>query len=335
MYYDRTLSGSFASLLEKNGKLRWLYDFVKNKKELDFLIGQNDSAEWISVYRGLSRILKIEPYKRSQKVKFSAAEKYEEIARKLSHKIYGEHEPSRNIEHELEDLIKMVADGSDFKQYYNNKKEGYFQNLLSRRYGICGEADDEFVILDKEAVVGYENQAEKNQEFGKFQKVYKNFQRLISEEDPIRYGKNIEIKAIGNELDFLALDKDGNILLIEYKHGTNTSGIYLSPLQIGLYYDIFTDFRNNNPSGFNRTLLSMLTQKQRMGLINSGWRIPQELKSITPVLIISNYNRRSSAKVKFTEIMTKVRNYLRDKAFLSNLQVYSFSEEDGLELLQW
>jgi hypothetical protein len=335
MYYDRTLSDSFASLIEKDGKLRWLYDFVEGHKELDFLIGKNNSTEWISVYRGLSCILKIEPYKRSESLKFSAATPYEDLDKQSNRKIYGNYKPSRIFEIEFKNIIEQIAADDNFQRYYNNKKEGYFQNILSRRYGIHGEADDEFVILDKEAIVGYDNKAEKEKEFGKYQKRYKILQKLISKDDPIKYGKNLEKKAIGNELDFLALDQTGNILLIEYKHGSNTSGIYLSPLQIGLYYNIFNDFRNINSSGFDSAILSMLTQKQRMGLIHPGWRIPPKLKGIVPVLIISNYNRRSSAKEKFNEIITKVRNILHDKEFLLNLKVYSFSEDEGLKLLSW
>ena len=53
MYYNRTISNSFSGLIEKGGKLRWLFDFVKNTKELDFLIGKNKETESISVYRGL------------------------------------------------------------------------------------------------------------------------------------------------------------------------------------------------------------------------------------------------------------------------------------------
>ena len=59
MQYNRILSEKFATLLEKGKELRWLFDFVQNHEELDFLIGKNDSEEWISIYRGLSRIIKI------------------------------------------------------------------------------------------------------------------------------------------------------------------------------------------------------------------------------------------------------------------------------------
>ena len=159
MYYNRKLSDNFASLIEKNGNLKWLYDFVLKNKELDFLIGKNNSTEWISVYRGLSRILKIEPYKRSKALKFSAAKAYKRLAEEYGYNIYGNHESSRNFEKDLIALVDKIASDKKFNRSYNNKKEGYFQSILSRQYGICGNADDEFVILDKEVVIGYENES--------------------------------------------------------------------------------------------------------------------------------------------------------------------------------
>jgi hypothetical protein len=59
MYYNRKLSDSFSKLLEPYGKLRWLFHLVKKCSDLDFLIGRNRSKEWISIYRGLSRVLTI------------------------------------------------------------------------------------------------------------------------------------------------------------------------------------------------------------------------------------------------------------------------------------
>ena len=53
MYYNRTLSKELSALLETGGELRWLFDFVKNHPDLDFLVGKNNSKEWLSVYRGL------------------------------------------------------------------------------------------------------------------------------------------------------------------------------------------------------------------------------------------------------------------------------------------
>jgi hypothetical protein len=321
MYYNRTISKEFASLLETGSKLRWLFDFVKNHKELDFLIGKNNSKEWISVYRGLTRILTILPID-STSVLIDADDKYKEISPNL----YGQKNLSENYQIEIEYLIAQIEQYSKFDRYYKNKKEGFYQNELSKIFGICGKPDTVFVIIDKEAVIGYSDQAEKDNLFGNIQQKYKQLQREISDLNPERYGKDLGKKAIGNELDFLALDKDGNILLIEYKHGTNTSGIYLSPLQIGLYNDIFTSFPKKE---LEIAVFEMLEQKQKIGLINPNWRKPNIIKSIIPVLIISEFNYKSSAKTKFDEILQFTRKQLGSN-FLNNLQTFNFTMKNGL-----
>lgn len=321
MYYNRTISKEFSSLLETCGELRWLYDFVKNNKELDFLIGKNNSKEWISVYRGLTRILTILPTNNTS-VLIDADDKYKDISPNL----YGQKNLSENFQNEIEYLITQIEQNSKFDRYYNNKKEGFYQNELSKIFGICGKPETDFVIIDKEAVIGYSDQTEKDNLFGTLQQKYKQLQREISNLNPERYGKDLGKKAIGNELDFLALDKDGNILLIEYKHGTNTSGIYLSPLQIGLYNDVFTNFPKNE---LENAVFEMLEQKQKIGLINPNWGKPNCIKDIIPVLIISEFNYKSWAKTKFDEILQITRKKLGSN-FLNNLQTFNFTMKNGL-----
>ena len=324
MYYDRTISDGFAKLLVNGGELRWLFDFVKNHKELDFLIGKNNSKEWISIYHGLTRIISILPLGATS-ILVDADARY----KNMSTNLFGKKSIDDNFQKGIEDLIVQIENDSQFDRYFKNKKEGYYQNELSRRFGICGSADDAFVIIDKEAVIGYKNREEKVNLLGKIQQRYKQKQREISILNPERYGKDLGEKSIGNELDFLALDKYGNILLIEYKHGTNTSGIYLSPLQIGMYYDIFTYFPREN---LENVVMGMLVQKQKMGLINPSWVKPNSIKAIIPVLIISEFNYKSSAKTKFDEILEFTRK-LNGTDFLNNLQTYNYTIENGL--LQW
>lgn len=325
MYYNRKISNSFSALIESAGKLRWLFDLVKKRNDLDFLIGKNNSKEWISLYRGLSRILTITKTRNSNIIKIDGANAYKIISPSL----YGEKDTSYNFKTEIENILNAVAVNPKFDRYYKNKKEGYYQNILSRKYGIFGDKDDDFVIIDKEAVVGYLNQKEKDIAFEKIQPKYKQLQHDISEKNSKRYGKDIEKKAVGNELDFLALDKNGNILLIEYKHGTNTSGIYLSPIQIGMYYDIFTNFPKKD---LEKAVFEMLIQKQKIGLICPNWVIPKKIKDIIPILIISEYNYKSSAKQKFDEIFTFSKEQLGSK-FLNNLLMYNYTEKKGL--LKW
>lgn len=322
MYYNRTLSDPFSAHIEPDGQLQWLFDFVKGNDDLDFLIGKSNLGEWISVYRGLSRIVAIRKMRNPNIVKVDGAQSYMDIAPE----IFGNHELPLDFSDELSTLRHEISENPDFDRYYNNQKEGYYQNELSRLFGICGTADDDFVIVDKEAVVGYSDQAEKEKIFGSLRKKYKKLQKAISKKDPKRYGAKLEEKAIGGELDFLALDRQGNLLLIEYKHGTNTSGIYLSPLQIGLYFDIFSMLDSNR---FINAVYQMVEQKQRIGLIHPDWPVPKISGEIIPELIISDYNYKSSAKDKYDEIMDFVRS--RQKGpFLENIKTFNYITETGL-----
>lgn len=326
MYYDRTVSDAFIKIIKQGGELKWLFDFVKENDCLDFLIGKNNSKEWISIYRGLSRLITISMVKNIKDdiiIQIDGAEAY----KKITPKLYGKRYSSDNFKNHLTELLLHVEKDKKFDRYYNNKKEGFYQSELSRNYGLSGSQDADFVIIDKEAVIGYDNQIHKNRLYKPLQSKYKKLQELISIRNHERYGRNLEKKFIGNELDFIALDKDGNILLIEYKHGTNTSGIYLSPLQIGLYYDLFTSFPRE---GLNKSILSQLKQKQEIGLINPNWKIPEELKEIIPVLVISDYNYNSTAKKKFEEILNICKNEI-DINFLKNIKTYNYTSSQGLK----
>lgn len=323
MYYNRKLSDSFSKLLESNGELRWLFQLVQKRPDLDFLIGKNDSKEWISIYRGLSRVLTILKTRKPDMIKLDGADAY----KKISNNLYGQKKLSENFSEELKSLVNAVSTDLEFDRYYNNKKEGYFQNELSRKFGICGKENDDFVIIDKEAVIGYKDMQEKDKFYGKIRKCYKELQKGLSQKDAKRFGKDLDKKAIGNELDFLALDKQGNLLLIEYKHGTNTSGIYLSSLQIGMYFELFNQLPREE---LKQAVFEMLEQKKKIGLINPKWDSPN-IKDIVPVLIISEYNNRSSAKINYQEVMDFVRAEKGD-SFLASIKTYNYTTKNGIKV---
>jgi len=318
---DRTLKQEFAKLLEIGGDLRWLFDFVKCRKDLDFQIGRYGTRQWISIYRGLTRILTIKPTANPTTICLDAAEKYKSISAEL----YGHKDTKFHFLNLLEDLITIINTDHHFDRFYNNRKEGYYQIELSRKYGICGEPNDEFAIIDKEVVVGYKDKTVKTQLLQPLQEKYKQLQYQLSKADPIRFGKNLEKKGIGNELDFLALDKDGNLLLIEFKDGSSAAGIYLSPLQIGMYYDIFKMIESD---ALNITVGNMLKQKKELGLINPNWPQTQKINKIIPVLIISNHHSKR-VKSNFNEVL-KIIKTEHGVEFLKDLRTYNYTTLGGL-----
>ena len=118
MHYDRELTGSFSDLLKKGGELHWLFKLVVINDELDFLIGKNHSREWISIYRGLSRILTIIKTKQNNIINIDGAVAY----KKMCPGLYGKKLFSLNFQGDLIQLIKDVSSDARFNQYFNNKK---------------------------------------------------------------------------------------------------------------------------------------------------------------------------------------------------------------------
>ena len=68
-----------------------------------------------------------------------------------------------------------------------------------------------------------------------------------------------------------------------------------------MYNDIFKKFPKKD---LERAVFEMLEQKQKIGLINPNWKKPNCIKEIIPVLMISEFNYKSSAECKFKEIFT-------------------------------
>lgn len=93
-----------------------------------------------------------------------------------------------------------------------------------------------------------------------------------------------------------------------------------------MYNDIFTYFPKKE---LETAVFEMLEQKQKIGLINPNWKKPNCIKNIIPVLIISEFNYKSSAKTKFDEILQFTRQQL-GSSYLNNIQTYNFTMINGL-----
>jgi len=334
MYYQRVIGGDLKGLLLPGGGLHWLYLLVKERKDLDFLVGANKSKKWIYVYQGTTKLLDISMKRNSANI--SANPAYLELAQKNNLDIYGIKEISDlNFKDDFVRLIPCLSQDSKFRSYYANKKEGYFQNLFSRQFGILSDGSEDFVVVDKEVVIGYANKKVKEIYFGEQRKRFMAINEALSRLDAKIYGSKLSEKALGNELDFLAVNRDGKILLIEFKHGSSTKGIYLSPIQIGLYYYIFHEYIKQYKDDFISHISSMIKQKKEMGLISQQWPDVTLTTEIIPTLVIAEYNPESSAFVNFKEVLKICRDKLADNSFLSELIVYEYDKNKKLKPLPY
>lgn len=290
MYYNRSMCPTLVKRI--TGEYQWLIDTVINNPELDFQTGSNDNDSWFSVYRGTGRILTIK-----ENGKLYADIKYM--------KLFPDFYINPN-EAGLKVLMQKIKEDNELGRYYiganGKRKEGYYQNLISRRYSLSCEPDDDFIIIDKEFVLGYSNRDEVKKEI--MRPIIEKYNNIIqSLSDKYDYCKNI--KQSGTECDFVGLTRQGDIILLELKRHEDTTKIYLSPLQAGKYDDLTKEYVRRFYDDFNRDVLRMVIQKNDMGILKPKWEIPIKLTGkIIPAVVVGG-NPSKTAKDRF-DIVRKV-----------------------------
>lgn len=308
MYYDRVMSDDIANLL--SGKYQWIIDFVKGRKDLDFQTGSNKQTSWVSIYRGTSRIFRIVDNLKGI-IYIDAAQKYLELEKDL----YDN--PSSQLFSSLIEKIKTYKSPegksvgkNTLARYFDNHREGYHQNNISRKYGICGKPETEFIVVDKEAVIGFKNDEIRKTKLDEFSLPYKEISRKILAANESRFPSKLGNANFGNECDFIVLTKSGELILMELKDYQDTQKIYLSPFQISMYCDIFNRYDEESKGAFRETILAMVKQKQELGLLNPLWTVPEKITKISAALVVGfkgENDQLSETAIKNYKI---VRNYV-------------------------
>ena len=197
-------------------------------------------------------------------------------------------------------LLKVVTIVNP--DYYGNLKEGYWSSKLSIDYGRNWRPDMEWLIIDREAVLGFDNQPQKDA----FYESYKKNAQLIKDEfqnkRPKEFGKETLTNDFGDELDCLAIGLNKELVCIELKHGSNVSGIYWGPLQASVYCDAFSAQLDS----ISESIKTMVQQKIRLGLLptEAKKRLPDgNFKVIQGFLAVAgDINKKSGCWKKAKEV---------------------------------
>ena len=323
-YYNRVMSDAFEEIIMK--KYKWLIDFVKKHDDLDFQTGfdQKQSKSWFSVYRGTGRILQISyrDKSRSRKEKIDADKAYKSLAPDIFQNDGVMDEKS------FENYHKKIAKEQKFESFYLDSKgdckEGFYQTLIARRYTFENKSDDDFVIFDKELVIGFKDDDVKeiwNKDIIDSQlKAINNLRTKTSKKLPK------DIKPDYGEFDFMGLTWDGDLIIMELKKDGSETKSSLSPIQIAFYEKQFTKLlKEDIGNSLYNVIRDMILQKQRMGLIKMTPRakaLPEGLSGrIKKYIIIGNEENVSET--------IKKRFALVKEVFLGNdLEVFT-CDKDG------
>jgi hypothetical protein len=133
-----------------------------------------------------------------------------------------------------ETLLVLVARTG--QPYYRNKKEGFWENQLCCSYGRSWTPKKEWLILDRQAVIGFASATDRTKFYEPIVKRHTAARQLLFEKQGRKWAQP---KSIGNELDLLVVNQEREVVCMELKHESNSDGIYYGPFQAAVYRDAF------------------------------------------------------------------------------------------------
>lgn len=176
-------------------------------------------------------------------------------------------------------------------RYFGNLKEGYWSNRLSIALGRNWQPESEWLIIDRESVLGFDNSKNKKRFFTAYKDSVQSVKNKLQQSDPRVWGRPNEKSDdhdFGDELDFLAIGPNKQLVCIELKHGTYTSGIYWGPLQAAVYRGVFS----SQLDGISTDIIKMVRQRVELGLLPklALERLPESgFECVEGVLAVTDY----------------------------------------------
>lgn len=299
--YNRALTQDAVSLMKPGSELAFLLcDLPTVEDEVNALDAQLREHNQIMYYHGTTRLLTVtlRPSKCGIILQPDAHATYKQKDAFAQLEKIGRSAPGEAREAFMNYLSSALALAD--KRYFKNHKEGYWQNHLCHRFGRNCQPDDDWLIVDRECVIGFSDGDEKREYYNDIISARTQMRTRLQSTDEGKWGRAIG-KMFGDELDLLAIDRNGRLLAIELKHGSNPSGIYWGPLQAGAYASALQGKLQEIVPG----IVALVNQKVDLGLLPEHARTRLEnslLDDVTPILAVAEPNPRSSCWSKLTEV---------------------------------
>ena len=304
-YYDRKMDEKL--LTQINERFPWIISYVKSHNCLDFQTGNDPKTNrsWFSIYRGTGRILTFRSHSGKVNEICDVAEAYKEL---MQPDFFRNPTPDQ-----FDTYLAKIASTEKFKRYYEDTKgvrnEGFYQTLIGRRYTFEVKDTDDFILFDKELVIGFKTKDIKDE----WNKEIVDQQTLKIEQLRKTYNGTLPEK----------INTNGDILIMELKQN-DPAKTALSPIQTSYYYLQFQKLAREDDKLYQR-IKAMIEQKIDYGLIGSNYKnkIPLKLSGrIIPCVIVGEDNRLS-------ETICERYRFIRD-LFLPEMKAYTCTSEGTL-----
>lgn len=303
--YPRYLTEDFLLLLVPGGPLNFLisdclYSAVADRHAIDVQIRAGNTLQY---YHGTTSVLRIAFD--GTRLQAEAAKTYRNLPGFDDLFVPCSLDPAALQEYRrrLPGYIAAAVAAAD-PRYYRNKTEGYWQNRLSICFGCDWRPGMDWLILDREACVSFESRTAQQELLGPHRSRLLAIRQQLQTEDPRLWGTPAPDASLGDELDFLALGPDKELVCIELKDGSNASGTYWGPLQACAYRDDFRLVLDQITEDLKR----LVRQKVLLGLLppEAASRVPlEQFRLVECALAVAAPNDHSSCWERMRELVTR------------------------------
>lgn len=317
--FDRTAKEALEKLLLPGGALHSLAVAPGKLGSLDIPLAAHLRPDRVTIYAGLTSLLEIKLA--GTRLAVSAAESYARQPCALG--LMGKFP--------LADAATIAArwpayrDGVKVAERYLHR-EGILQARLIERYGLGFDQGDEWCIFDREAVIAYPSNARRDGYEATVKEGFRSVRCAIDADASIRTGKKASGDS-GRELDLLAVTREGDLMVGEVKGAHDTAGIYLSPIQLAGYLQMWRDLADNASAKLMDSVNVMIEQRKRIGLLGRDAPRLRRGFRLLPALFIGEPKARSSA----WQALYIVAGHLRAQQphALEGLRIYALVTRDG------
>lgn len=303
--YPRYLSDEFLNLLIPGGPLNFLVSDhprseIPDRYALDLQLRDRDTLQY---YHGTTPLLRIRLD--GTCLQAEAANTYRNLPGFDGLFVPCPVESAELQEYKLRlPTYLAAAIAAADSRYYRNRTEGYWQNRLSIGFGREWRPGMDWLVLDREACLSFDSRTAQRELLGPHRSRLLAIRQELQAESPGVWGTPARDDFLGDEVDFLALGPDNELICVELKDGGNANGVYWGPLQACAYRE---DFRLVLDQG-KEDIKRLVRQKIMLGLLPSeaANRIPVErVRRVECVLAVAAPKDDSSCWDRLRDVMSR------------------------------
>jgi hypothetical protein len=296
VFYDRTVSSQLLDALDAGGVLHGLVTRVlENPALLDLqLRGYPRRAEcWASVYLGLTSILNVYAHP-ARGFRFTTHSTHAIQGFNPAWRAWHSSAAVMELFEAIDGYLDAVMQTID---PHHVRLEGKIHTLL------CSRALSGFAVIDREAAVCFEHNAERQ---AVLMRVADPYRRAIASTRTGDAWRSVNL-ALGTGCDLLAMDDRGRLLVVEVKPASSTAGITWAPAQVGVYAELFREWIQQDALAAARVLQNMLRQRVHLGLSPDLHGALQDPVEIVPVVVVGGTVRSKLALGRLAEVQRTLR----------------------------